>query len=389
MARNPPTELKCDKSTNRAFVRWHGKKIYFGQWGSPASRKAFAQWLADQHAEPTNPAPRSRLTVVQCVEQYLYHAQVYYSNNGKRTGEFGSILTAMKLLVAHAPADTDYADEFGPRRLAAIQKEMEQQEVSQADKSRKFCRNTINSRIQRIRRCFRWCASQELIPASIATALEMVPDLKSGRTTARETKPVRPVEIEAVIATLPYLSPTVSAMVRIQLLCGMRPQDVRRMTGDAIDMTGDVWMYRPAEHKMTYRGQSLVKAIPRAAQQILQPFLRQDPAEPLFSATDAPGVRQMARRIPYPRGSYSDHIGDAIDRAAKDGVSIPRWTPNQLRHLIATVLRASSGIESAQLFLGHTKPDTTLIYAEQSEEKLKQIARDLVSPLSEEPRKPR
>ena len=70
-----------------------------------------------------------------------------------------------------------------------------------------------------------------------------------------------------------------------------------------------------------------------------------------------------------------------IARANKSGETVPHWTPNQLRHAIASQLRGTSGIEAAQVFLGHAKPDATLIYAEQSEARLVEIARALVSPL--------
>ena len=196
-------------------------------------------------------------------------------------------------------------------------------------------------------------------------------------------------------------APTVSSMIRIQLLCGMRPQDVCGMTTGAIDRSSDIWMYRPAEHKTAYRGQELVKAIPPAAQEILKPFLRDDPAEPLFSPADslahwrslerkATGKRHVykAVRRPYSTASYGKAIVYGIGRADRLKIKIPHWSPNQLRHSIATQLRESSGIEAAQLFLGHSKPNTTLIYAEQSAAKLAEIARQLVSPFDEPSAKP-
>src|SRR5262245_6933849 len=53
----------------------------------------------------------------------------------------------------------------------------------------------------------------------------------------------------------------------------------------------------------------------------------------------------------------SDLCGTALPEAWRT------WTPNQLRHLTATKLRAAYGIECAQLVLGHSKPDVTLVYA--------------------------
>lgn len=420
MPRQPPTELKCDKATNRAFVRWQGKKHYFGQAGSQEASKAFGKWLADLHPEPTSPAPNSRLTVLQCVEQYLYHAEKYYSEligadelqaagivvaDGedpprKTTGEFTNVKCSMWVLLEHAGGPKDYVDKFGPRKLTKIQEAMTAEKVakkaSETGSRLKYCRNTINASIHRIRRCFRWCATQEMISPTIVTALDMVPGLPMGRSNARETKPVEPVPIAAVIATLPHLSPTVSAMVRIQLLCGMRPQDVCGMTGGELEMKDDIWLYRPADHKNAYRGQSLVKAISSDAQEILKPFLRDGLSEPLFATFDSNEYwRSLERRGPskaktppkrecYTTSGYGRSIVYAIARAKKTGVTIPHWSPNQLRHAIATYLREEGSAEDAQLLLGHADLDTTLIYAKRSEKRLKQIARKLVSPLGKE-----
>ena len=41
-----------------------------------------------------------------------------------------------------------------------------------------------------------------------------------------------------------------------------------------------------------------------------------------------------------------------------------RWHPHQLRHTRATAIRRMFDVEAAQIILGHSKPDTTLIHAE-------------------------
>jgi integrase len=43
---------------------------------------------------------------------------------------------------------------------------------------------------------------------------------------------------------------------------------------------------------------------------------------------------------------------------------VPVWTPLQLRHTAATMIRSRFGLEAAQTVLGHAKADTTQIYAE-------------------------
>jgi integrase len=50
-----------------------------------------------------------------------------------------------------------------------------------------------------------------------------------------------------------------------------------------------------------------------------------------------------------------------------------RWTPLQLRHTVATLVRAQYGLEPAQLVLGHARVDATQIYAERDLEKARSI----------------
>jgi integrase len=66
----------------------------------------------------------------------------------------------------------------------------------------------------------------------------------------------------------------------------------------------------------------------------------------------------------------------AITRGAcKAGVD--HWTPNQLRHSHATIVRKQFGVEGAQVMLGHSHINTTEIYAEASAERGKEVARKL------------
>ena len=82
-------------------------------------------------------------------------------------------------------------------------------------------------------------------------------------------------------------------------------------------------------------------------------------------------------RVPgarYPRRSYTVAIARAYDRAflpsahlgdddRKQWKKEHRWTPNQLRHTAATVLRRAFGIEATRVVLGHTSSVVTEIYA--------------------------
>ena len=91
---------------------------------------------------------------------------------------------------------------------------------------------------------------------------------------------------------------------------------------------------------------------------------------------DAPQRKPGAGK--YVKDAYNRAVRRAIDRAnaARQSAAlaagedptkvslIPRWHVNQLRHSAATQLRAQFGLETAGTVLGHSSPQTTIIYAE-------------------------
>ncbi|HET6424448.1 MAG TPA: site-specific integrase [Planctomycetaceae bacterium] len=108
------------------------------------------------------------------------------------------------------------------------------------------CRNYVNSMIGKIKRVFRWGVEEELVPATIYQGLAAVSGLRSSRSAARESAPVRPVPEAVVNATLPHLPRLVADMVRLQLLTGIRPGEACALKPCEIDRSdNDVWVYRP------------------------------------------------------------------------------------------------------------------------------------------------
>jgi hypothetical protein len=75
------------------------------------------------------------------------------------------------------------AVEFGPLALKALRQRMIDEGLS---------RNAINRHVGRIRRIFRWAASEELLPVTTHQALPTVPGLRKGRGEARESDPRAP-----------------------------------------------------------------------------------------------------------------------------------------------------------------------------------------------------
>jgi integrase len=179
------------------------------------------------------------------------------------------------------------------------------------------------------------------------------------------------------------------------------------MRGCDLRTGGPVWLYAPARHKNSWRGQALVKAIPQAAQTILLPYMRTDLEAYLFSPRDAE-VRRTGRAV---RDQVREHYDTytyrrAITRACEIAFDMPKhlrrispklkpedqqrlreeaaawraahcWTPNQLRHAIATEISQTIGQQAAQRWLGHADLNTTAIYAENEAAELIAIAQEL------------
>jgi integrase len=244
---------------------------------------------------------------------------------------------------------------------------------------------------------FRWAVSYELLPAPVYEALRAIPGLQRGRGEARDTDPIKPVPEGDVRATLPFLPAVVAAMVEVQLLAGCRVSEVTNIRGCDLNMSGPVWTYRPAKHKNRNRGIDRVIFLGPQAQAVVKPFLKTDLQAPLFSPADAITARDARRAVArktkrtpselarkkkarpkrrprdrYDRNSYRQAVNRACLKAG-----VPEWNPLQLRHTAATLLRAKYGVEAAKVILGHTKVETTQIYAERDLNTAQEIMREI------------
>jgi hypothetical protein len=165
-----------------------------------------------------------------------------------------------------------------------------------------LCRNVVNQRVTCVKRLLRWAVAQEMVQADVIAALASVEPLRRGQSGARETSPVRPVPHEHVDAVLPYLPPTLAAMVQVQRLTGMWSGELCVMRGCDINASGVVWAYRPASHKTAYRGHERVVRFAPRVQEILRPLLDGvDGASYLFSPERAFAERRGVGRCKMDR----------------------------------------------------------------------------------------
>jgi integrase len=198
---------------------------------------------------------------------YLEHAQRHYRGpDGKPTSE----LTECKLVVR--ALREQYPDlpvtEFGPLKLKAVR---------QGWVNSKLARSECNRRTNLVRRILKWAAGEELVDPSVYNGLTVVTGLQKGRTPARETEPVTPVEDVTVDATLPFLNRHVRGLVEFQRLTGCRPGEACSIRRCDIDMGGAIWLYKPPHHKNAHRGKDRTVAVGPKAQELLREFFTPDP----------------------------------------------------------------------------------------------------------------
>jgi integrase len=167
-----------------------------------------------------------------------------------------------------------------------------------------WSRTYVNSQVDRLRRIFRWGASEQLVPVAAYEALRTVEGLRRGRAEAREAKKIKPVGSEQVDASLPHMPPVVRAMVRFQLFTGCRPDEACRLRPLDLDMSNPAcWVYRPGsdqgphgEHKTAHEEKDRLILIGPRAQEVLRPYLGTKLDAYCFSPTESERQRSEERR---------------------------------------------------------------------------------------------
>jgi len=412
---NAVPSYRLHKQSGNAIITLNGKDIILGPHGTPASkaeyRRRIAEWMA---AGKQIVASDPLLTIAELIDQYRGHVECFYRHlDGSPTSEVKNIRQALRPL--RKLYGTTPAAQFGPLKLKSVMVAMIDPKAAGLPADWKpWCRSSINKNAGRIKSMFRWAVEHEKLVGSNGTtdtganvyhALLAVRGLQAGRSDACETEPVKPVPDAYIDATLNHVSPTIAAMIQLQLLTGMRPGELVTMQTANIDTNGSIWVYRPAQHKTLHHGIAREIRIGPKAQAILKPLLKLDLQAFIFSPKDAearrrqtlheerttplscgnvPGsnVKRNPRRCPgdaYCVNAYRKAIERGCDAAfpPPDDLLLPgketelaawrrqhHWHPHQLRHTAATRLRREHGIDVARIILGHRHLRVTEVYAE-------------------------
>jgi integrase len=381
MSKRKPS-LRLHKPSKQAVVTIDGKDHYLGPWGSRWAQIEYDRLIGEWAASGgVGKAADRAVTVAELVLAYRKFANTYYAAPSREVAQIRLALRPLVEKYGHT-----FARDFGPLALKAVREVW-----IEAGLARRY----INQRVGRIVRAWGWAVENELLPAGNWQALLAVKGLQAGRSTARETAPVKPVSDAVFEATLAEIgSPQIRAMLQLIRLTGARPGEVCIMRTGDIDRTVSPWEYLPQTHKTAHRGHERVIYIGPRAQAVLADWLRADPEALLFqpreaaaavreatqasSRSDAARARAArnkraadarkrggkARNSRLPGERYTPgRLGHAVGRAC-ERADIEHWHPHQLRHAAATELRREIGIEAARVVLGHRSPVMTEVYAE-------------------------
>jgi integrase len=364
------------------------RDVLVGKYGTSASRKEYARVLSEWEAAgqrlPAQDHQTSSLSMNELILSYWRYAEEYYGFRSDRERGDGACLRGALSIIRQLYGHSS-AQDFGPLSRKACREKMIEKGWS---------RSYVNAQIDRLRRMFRWAAGEQLLPVSIYQNLQAVPGLRRGKTSAKETEKVKPVNADHVKAALPHMPTPVQGMVRLQQLTGCRPTEACLMRALDLDRSNPTcWIYRPGSdqgehgaHKTAHHGHDRVILIGPRAQEVIRPFLKPDLTAYLFCPKDATRERNEKRRAKRQTPLYPSHLrlqtwkrkqrprrapGDrytariyarAIARACRKA-GVPEWSPNRLRHSRATELRGY-GLDIVKTILGHSKVETSQVYAE-------------------------
>ena len=160
-------KYRCYKPKNLGLVDIDGKQHYLGRYGSPESVAAYnrliQEWLAQGGASPALTTPAEGAPSInelilafwtRCAEQH------YRRPDGTPTGELDNYRDSLRPL--RRLYGTTLVMHFGPLALKAVR---------QAMIDAGLARTTINQRVGRIVRLFKWAVENELVPPAVHQAL--------------------------------------------------------------------------------------------------------------------------------------------------------------------------------------------------------------------------
>src|SRR5262249_55417442 len=151
-AGTPPSYRKHTSGQARVTVRdATGKRrdVLLGPWNSPESKAEYRRVLAELEANhdvlPVQAGrPPDDLTINEMLDLYWAHAEAHYGTGPR--GELANVRDALRPL--RQLYEHSLAREFDSLKLEALQEHLA--------RAGRLSRGTINARVNRVRRAFKW-----------------------------------------------------------------------------------------------------------------------------------------------------------------------------------------------------------------------------------------
>jgi hypothetical protein len=231
---------KLTRSGNYACVYYGGQRHRLGIWGSPEAKIAYTRFIAELQASPVTigvtQQPGADVLIAELAAGYFKSIQDRM--HPSHISHFKVTIGHLVEMYGDIPVNA-----FSPKKLKAVRNQMV--------RSGELCRKVVNDYISRIVQIFSWGVGEELVLPNTIAALREVKSLRKGELGTFDNPPRKEVPDDVVQRTLPYMSPTVRAMVMIQRMTGMRPSELCMMTVGDIDKTrgAGLWHYISGSQK--------------------------------------------------------------------------------------------------------------------------------------------
>ena len=388
--RRPWSKGGVSKDEAGCYLRFRGTVTYrkLGLWGSPEAaveyEKIRREWYAGllTAEEPSEEG----VTLAFLFDKFLKMAEKKYRQ--PEIYVFGLVIRAtVELFPGKKVA------EFSALNFRAVRQQL--MEMG-ATKPQPWSRQYVNRIMAALRTIFRWGLSYDYTPVDVLTKIQSVPGLEVWECDdLEEREAVEDVPDWAVIRTLPFMSPVIADMVKLQRGACMRPGEVCDLRVGDIDRSGEVWLIRAKKHKTARYGTKRIVAFglpeieilrrrcenkgadqfvfsPREAQQERWTEMRaarKSKVQPsqVLRGEEAEADKLLRYSEKYDSHAYNRAIKYAQRKARKAGVKIPDWFPYQLRHASVTATSLEHGREAASLVAGHKSQKTTEIYEHKTE----------------------
>ena len=388
---NPPYRKNHQ---GEAYVRINGCKYMLGKHGSQASLHKYELLILEWEASGKSILFGRTIDDITVAEVMLGYND-YLSKEAERKGP-KSEANRSRNMFNHLPKvyRSYRVRDFKLDQLRAVRLLMIKGGLA---------RRTINGEISRLLRMFQWAIKENYFSTEECATLFQIKRLQEGEFGVKELPPIRCVSPQTVFKTIPHCSPVVADLVLLQMKTGCRSAELLNLRLADIDCSGEFWIADVKQHKNKHRGKDRMLVFDVSCQAILKKYLDREPTEFLFQPCESEQVRRAkkTRKTPLNSGNSpgnskrvregratrrkpgpcysSQSYGRAIRYACEQAFAVPegaspseakrwrnehRWTPHQLRHTAATIMRETYGAEATAVLLGHSKIDTTLIYAE-------------------------